>query len=223
MVPVVHKYDMAKAMEEMEDDDKFGSDNSNSMQRKEQQRQMCAADKKARKGQAQEPPAISYASTPELHGNCSGFLVDTVANYEHLYDTAIDGDLDAVGYFAYLNTVHQRASLSWSPGIVRLIQGWRNVHSLQDVAVRAYKWKLKSYREKASQPGTSTHNQGGSSVPAEFIQGSSSQPQMDPTNTLPALSEGFVNREDGDLDNYMSTSPPRHIIYHFPRQPSRIP
>ena len=110
--PVIHKYDMAKAMEEMEDDDEFGSEDSDSMHRKEQQPQMHAADKKARKGQAQEPPAISYASTPELHGSWSGFVVDIVADYEHLYNAAMDGDRDAVRYYAYLNAVHQRASLS---------------------------------------------------------------------------------------------------------------
>jgi hypothetical protein len=193
VAPEPHKYDMAKEMEEMEDDDAYDS-SEGEITRKEGLRQVRAAGKKARKGQ--EPPAISYSSTPELHGAWSGVAIESVADYDRLHSAAMGGDADAVGYFSYLNAVYQRASLSRTPGISRVIHGWKSIHSFRGEDVKAYKRKLKTFRERHSQP--------------DPHQGSSgSQPPTVRDNASSALSEGVVGGAEGDIDNYASSSPPQ--------------
>jgi hypothetical protein len=174
--------------------------------------------KAARKNQSIEAPRLSYTTNRELHGDWSGFVVDSVSDYDRLYAACMAQDVDAIGYFSYLNSAYQPAGVKRTPGIARIIKGYRSVNAMSEMA--AYKARLKAYKARQTQ-----------SVEAS-AGGSGSRPALDDAapltldyGSVPMLTEGHVVGAQEDIDNYQSMSPPlaalplRDPINSNPRDP----
>ena len=215
--PIPIAKNMAKEMDELEDDDDFSEDDDE-LRRKEALRQTRAANRMARKGSSlKEPPTLSYSSNRELHGSWTGFVVDSVNDYDRLYDACMNRDVDAIGYFSYLNSAYQPASMTRTPGIMKIIKGYRSIAAM-DKEISIYKARLKAYRQKQQQDPNNPAASG-SSRPAQI--NDEDAPMTLDYDALPMLSEGHVIGAQEDVENYHSVSPPltERPLPDLPRDP----
>jgi hypothetical protein len=89
------------------DDNNYDDSDAKMFAYKEDLQQTHAAHKAAREKTVQAPPEVSYDTSEALHGPWSGTPIDTVKDWERIYNAAIGGDDFALGYIAFLNTRHQ--------------------------------------------------------------------------------------------------------------------
>jgi hypothetical protein len=131
------------------DDDEWDDEDDEDHDRKEKLRMIRVAHKAAREKKSIPPPAVSYDSSPELHGNWYGVPIVTIDDWDQLYNAAMKGDDFAVGYIAFLNSKYQRPSEHRTAGIARLIQGYAGVGKNRPDAMKAYKAKVAAVKRKA--------------------------------------------------------------------------
>jgi hypothetical protein len=104
--------------------DDYDDSDSEMFAHKEDLRQTCVAHKAAREKTAQAPLEVSYDTCEGLHGPWSGTPIDSVRDWERIYNAAVGGDDFALRYIAFLNTKYQQPGITRSQGITRLIQGF---------------------------------------------------------------------------------------------------
>jgi hypothetical protein len=95
-----YEWDVAQG----DDYDEYDDSDSKMFARKEGQQQTRVAHKVAREKTVQAPPEVSYDTSEGLHGPWSGTPIDSVRDWERIYNAAVGGDDFAPGYIAFLNT-----------------------------------------------------------------------------------------------------------------------
>jgi hypothetical protein len=131
------------------DNDEYDDTDAEEFARKEDLWQTCAAHKAAREKKAQAPLEVSYDTSEALHGPWSGAPIDSVRDWERIYNAAIGGNDFALGYIAFLNTKHQRPGTARSQGITRLIQGFTALSKSRPNSMKAYKAKIAALKKQA--------------------------------------------------------------------------
>jgi hypothetical protein len=129
--------------------DDYNDSDSDMFAHKEDLQQTRAAHKAAREKKAQAPLEVSYDTSEALHGPWSGASIDSVRDWERIYDAAIGGSDFALGYITFLNTKYQQPGIARSQGITRLIKGFTALPKLRPDSMKAYKTKVAALKKQA--------------------------------------------------------------------------
>jgi hypothetical protein len=153
------------------------------------------AARRAAKGKAAQPPPEPYvSSSTELHGRWFGVGIESVADWENLLAADTNGDRDAVGYIAYLNTRYQRPDNTRTQGITALIKGYSSFAGNHKRALKEYKTRVARFKRLALDEGTAA------------------PPSTHPPRTLaPEMRNPLPEMVDSS-DDYISQSPPSASI-----------
>jgi hypothetical protein len=88
------------------DNDDYNNTDSEDFACKEDLQQTHVMNKAAREKKAPAPLEVSYDTSTAIHGSWSGAPINTVKDWESIYDATTGGNDYAMGYIASLNAKH---------------------------------------------------------------------------------------------------------------------